>query len=106
MVKGMFFLKLFGCAFTFFMCVVVILSLREDKSSSFAIEEIVWLVSYTTGIVVIGIILPAMLITSLTSLQNYFEKALMTPFNDLKLLFQESEFLFRTNKVQPIEPNI
>ena len=106
-VKRMFFLKLLGCAFTFFMCVVAVLSLREDSSSSFALEEIVWLISYITGTLVIGIILPGMLITSLTSLQNYFEKALMTPLNNLKILLQDVCNNFtRFNEVQPIVPNI
>ena len=89
------------------MCVVAVLSLREDSSSSFALEEIVWLISYITGTLVIGIILPGMLITSLTSLQNYFEKALMTPLNNLKILLQDVCNNFtRFNEVQPIVPNI
>ena len=99
-VKKMFFLKLIGCAFTMLMVHVVAFSLGEDSSSSFAKEEIIWLVACTIGIGIYGIILPCMLITSLQSLQIYFTKAFFSPFGNLGIYFQYLfNALFRSNQV-------
>ena len=106
-VKGLFFLKLIGCAFTFSICCAIAISLGEDTSPSFAKEEITFLTVYIIGITTIGIVLPGMLITSIKSLQSYFEKILISTLNVVRISFQILfKGLTRQNRVQTIVPNI
>ena len=76
--KGYLFLRLISSVFTVLACAVLIINLDPQSNSSEASEDFFFLVTGTTMLLIVGLVLPGIFITSYPSLQEYFGKGITT----------------------------
>ena len=82
--KRKLFCKLVGCVVTVFSCISVVINMNEDPNEDHHhSEKLLFLTSWITVEVIVGLALPYIFVTSYTSLKGFFGRLISIPFHGL-----------------------